>query len=83
MSTFRKEIAEILGHKFGEDTKRMIMEQYSDDNPQEIYEVAEHMLTAFMGKKNSQVVLSGLAMKYGLKKADTLEGKRIRARKGK
>lgn len=64
MGSFKKEIAEILGHKFGEATRKMILDQYSDDNPQELYELANHMLSAFMGKKNTDAVLDNLVKKY-------------------
>ncbi len=64
---FKNEVAEILGHRFGDVTRRMILDKYSDDDPQEIYDVAEHMLSAFMGGKNADTVLAKLVSKYKLK----------------
>lgn len=61
---FKEDIAKILADKFGEPTRKMILDKYSDDSPQELYDVAEHMLSAFMGKDNANKVIEGLLIKY-------------------
>lgn len=60
-------MAKVLADKFGESTRRMILDKYTDDDPQELYEVAEHMLSAFMGKENADKVIGALLSKYKVK----------------
>jgi hypothetical protein len=64
---FKDEVAKVLADKFGESTGKMILDKYSDDDPQELYDVAEHMLSAFMGKANADKVIAGLLSKYKVK----------------
>jgi hypothetical protein len=64
---FKEEVANVLADKFGEPTRRMILDKYTDSDPQELYDVAEHMLSAFMGKDNADKVIDGLLAKYKVK----------------
>ncbi|MBN1896098.1 MAG: hypothetical protein JW789_00030 [Candidatus Aenigmarchaeota archaeon] len=63
--TLKDDIADLLGSKFGKETAKLVEKNYSDKNPQEIYDVAEHMLSAFMGKKAADATLEKLLSKYG------------------
>ena len=65
--SFKSDVADLLAEKFGRSTRALIMKNYTDDDPQEIYEVAEHMLEGFMGRKAAEKALEKLIIKYGNK----------------
>jgi hypothetical protein len=64
---FKDDVAKVLADKFGESTRKMILDKYSEDDPQELYDVSEHMLSAFMGKANADKVITDLLSKYKVK----------------
>jgi hypothetical protein len=64
---FKDDVSKVLADKFGEATRKMILDKYSEDDPQELYDVAEHMLSAFMGKANADKVVGDLLAKYKVK----------------
>ncbi len=62
--TFKDDIADLLGSKFGKETRNLVEKNYSDKNPQELYDVAERMLSEFMGRKAADATLERLLRKY-------------------
>ncbi|MFH0876399.1 MAG: hypothetical protein V1859_10760 [archaeon] len=61
---FKTDIINLLEPKFGVQIRKTIENYYSDKEPQELYEVAENMLTGLIGQKNAENILSKLVSKY-------------------
>ena len=63
----KEEVIEILRPIFGDKTVKMIETNYSDGEKAELFNLADTMLTNFMGEKSAKPLLSKLAKKYKVK----------------
>lgn len=64
MSSFKQDIIEMLTIAFNKSITSTINDNYSDDNPQEIYDLAHSMLTKLEGSKNASKKLSLILNRY-------------------
>ena len=60
----KSEVIKVLTPIFGEEIKKMLTEYYDSGNPNEILEVAYHMLTGYMDKKIADRVIARLLEKF-------------------
>lgn len=60
----KADVVKILEPRFGVHIRETIESYYSDDHPEELIELAEHMLTSLIGKKNANGILAQLKSKY-------------------
>ncbi|MBS3130899.1 hypothetical protein J4212_00545 [Candidatus Woesearchaeota archaeon] len=54
----KSEIIEILAPIFGKSIQDTIEAFYDEGHPQELYNMAHHMLSEIMGPKNAETILS-------------------------
>lgn len=64
MKGFKQDITVLLTRIFGDCINSIISENYDDDNPKELYSLADSMLSRFIGEKNSKKKLSAILKKY-------------------
>lgn len=64
MMSFTQDIEKMLTQNFGNSISSLIKDNYSDDNPKEIYALASNMLSKLMGEKNAKKKLSSIINKY-------------------
>ena len=55
---FKKDVIELLSSVFGDSITSTIRDNYSENNPKELYDLAHSMLSRFMGTKNATKKLS-------------------------
>ncbi len=60
----KEELINLLTPIFGEAVKRILTEHYESSNPQEIVEVAHHLLVGYMGEKNADRLIGNVLKKY-------------------
>jgi hypothetical protein len=53
----KEEIIKILTPIFGEGIRGTIEELYSEENPQELYNLVRHLLEGVIGPKNTDILL--------------------------
>ncbi len=56
----KEEIIKIMTPIFGEEVKKLISENYDSKNPNELLELAHHMLVGYMGEKNADRILENI-----------------------
>ena len=68
--TFKSDIIALLVPKFGQHLGKRIDDSYSDDRPDELYELADSMLSRLIGKRNAQKQLHEVLAKNKLLKLE-------------
>jgi hypothetical protein len=63
-SNIKEELIKILSPIFGEAVKRFLEEHYDSTHPEELIEVAHHMLSGYMGESNANKILKSVLDKY-------------------
>jgi len=56
----KEELIKIMAPIFGEEVKKLIESNYDSNKPGELLELAEHMLTGYMGAENADRILKKL-----------------------
>jgi hypothetical protein len=58
----KEELIAIMAPIFGEEVKKLIESNYDVNKPEELFELAEHMLTGYMGAENANRILKKLSL---------------------
>jgi hypothetical protein len=59
----KEEITKILTSIFGEGVKKILIEHYDSNKPEELIDLAYHMLAGYMGEKNANRILKDILKK--------------------
>jgi hypothetical protein len=60
----KSEVISVLLPIFGESVKKMIDDNYEEKNPDELIDVAHHMISGYMGEENADKMLQKIMKKY-------------------
>lgn len=60
----KSEIINLLTPLFGEGVKDLIVEYYDNKNPQELVEIARHMLVAYLGEDAADSILQQILEEF-------------------
>lgn len=60
----KDELIKIMAPIFGEEVKQLIAANYDSNKPEELLDLAHHMLTGYMGEKNADRILESLIRSY-------------------
>ncbi len=60
----KEEVLKVLTPIFGDNVRKIINEYYDSNKPEEIIELAHHMLSGYMGKKNADRILKKIIQNY-------------------
>lgn len=58
------EISRLMGTIFGESTVKILKENYEDEEPQKVINLAHKMLSDFMGEKNADKLVEDIIKKF-------------------
>jgi hypothetical protein len=65
----KEEIVNILAPIFGKSVIKLVEDNYDSNNPKELVEMADHMLSGYMGEDNAKNMLKKILEKIPHEKA--------------